>query len=142
MSYHPRVFFTQSNTAVLSVWRVDASEPAVALITGGRICHQCLMLPRKQNVWGEKTCISRLFVKHCEQTDPHPAMQRHLEDGEAIKFLKNCQLKTGNISGFPIEFNILTNIISYIKMKLFDKIYEQFFICFLSNFSCCLFKRC
>ena len=36
---------------------------------------------------GDKTCISRLFVKHCEQTDHHPAMQQHLEKLEAIEVL-------------------------------------------------------
>ena len=36
---------------------------------------------------GDKTCISQLFVKHCEQTDHHPAIQRHLEKVEAIEVL-------------------------------------------------------
>ena len=33
------VFFTTLNTAFWSDWRVDASEPAAALITGCSICH-------------------------------------------------------------------------------------------------------
>ena len=36
---------------------------------------------------GDKTCISCLFVKHCEQTDHHQTMQRHLEKVEAIEVL-------------------------------------------------------
>ena len=47
----------------------------------------CLMGRIKQNVWGDKTCISRLFVKHCEQTDHHPAIQLHLEKLKAIEVL-------------------------------------------------------
>ena len=36
---------------------------------------------------GDKTGISQLFVKHCEQTDHHPTMQQHLEKVEAIEVL-------------------------------------------------------
>ena len=42
---------------------------------------------------GDKTCISWLFVKHCEQADHPPAMQQHLEKVEAIEVLhcaKHC----------------------------------------------------
>ena len=36
---------------------------------------------------GDKTWVSRLFVKHCEQTNHHPTMQQHLEKVEAIEVL-------------------------------------------------------
>ena len=36
---------------------------------------------------GDKTCISELFVKHCEQANHHPEMQHHLEKVEAIEVL-------------------------------------------------------
>ena len=36
---------------------------------------------------GDKTGISQLFFKHCEQADHHPAMQRHLKKVEAIEVL-------------------------------------------------------
>ena len=36
---------------------------------------------------GDKTGISQLFVKHCEQTDHHPTMHQHLEKVEAIEVL-------------------------------------------------------
>ena len=36
---------------------------------------------------GDKTGISQLFVKHCEQTESHPTMQRHLERVEAKEVL-------------------------------------------------------
>ena len=36
---------------------------------------------------GDKTCISRLFVKHCEPTDHHPTRQRHLQKVEVIEVL-------------------------------------------------------
>ena len=36
---------------------------------------------------GDKTGISQLFVKHSEQTDHHPTMQRHLEKVEALEVL-------------------------------------------------------
>ena len=41
---------------------------------------------------GDKTGISRLFFKHCEQTDHHPAMQHHFEKVEAIEVL-DCTYK-------------------------------------------------
>ena len=44
--------------------------------------------PIESTLWGDKTCISRLFVKHCEQIDHHPAMQRNLEKVEAIEVLR------------------------------------------------------
>ena len=44
---------------------------------------------------GDKKCFSRLFVKHCEQTDHHPAMQRHWEMMEAIEVL-DCTLQSFN----------------------------------------------
>ena len=36
---------------------------------------------------GDKTDISQLFVKHCEQVDHQPAMQQHLKKVEAIEVL-------------------------------------------------------
>ena len=36
---------------------------------------------------GDKTGISQLFVKNCEQTDNHPTMQPHLEKVEAKEVL-------------------------------------------------------
>ena len=36
---------------------------------------------------GDKTGISWLFFKHCEQADHHPAMQQNLENLEAIEVL-------------------------------------------------------
>ena len=36
---------------------------------------------------GDKTGISQLFYKHCEQADHQPAMLRHLEKVEAIEVL-------------------------------------------------------
>ena len=36
---------------------------------------------------GDKTSISWLFVKHCDQTDQYPTMQQHLEKVEAIEVL-------------------------------------------------------
>ena len=35
----------------------------------------------------DKTGISWLFFKHCEQADHHPTMQQHLEKVEAIEVL-------------------------------------------------------
>ena len=48
--------------------------------------------------WGDKTGISQLFVKHCEQTDHHPTMQRHLEKVEAIEVLDCTSKWTVHIS--------------------------------------------
>ena len=36
---------------------------------------------------GNKTCISGLFCKHCEQADHHPSKQRHLEKVEALEVI-------------------------------------------------------
>ena len=35
---------------------------------------------------GDKTGLSRLFFKHCEQADHHRALQRHFEKVEAISY--------------------------------------------------------
>ena len=52
------VFSTTSNTTIWSDWRVDASEPAAALITWDRICHHITLYFR----WHVKL---HLFYKSC-----------------------------------------------------------------------------
>ena len=54
---------------------------------------------------GKKTGISQLFVKHCEQTDHHPTMQRHLEKVEAIEVLDcTCRQFTNILNALSNRF--------------------------------------
>ena len=70
---------------------------------------------------GYKTCISKLFVKHCEQADHHPEMQHHLEKVEAIEVL-DCtewgqRLHCPEIGTFLRYFNNLRKSMKVVRKK-------------------------
>ena len=75
----------------------------------------------------DKTCISRLFVKHCEQTDHHPAMQRHFKKVEAIEVLHcTTQWKNEVLTQKSPSLDILNDIIQSYQGCLIQKIPELF----------------
>ena len=52
--------------------------------------------------WGDKTSISWLLFKYCEQTDHYPAMQWHLEKVESIEVLHSTKIACQNVHyAFP-----------------------------------------
>ena len=54
---------------------------------------------------GDKTGLSRLFFKHCEQADHQPAILPHLEKVEAIEVL-HCT--SFNVLKFEIYFQVVS----------------------------------